>query len=96
MKGPHSVKLPNKIYHVLYDYFMLFIMMMMVMCLGLNHIRLCHSTVSNLLVTYSISALTVSEQTCDVSCLGAFAEKGVLASYSPPSLNYYVHLKNSL
>lgn len=35
------------------------------------------STVSNLLVTYSISALVVSQQMYDVSCLGAFAEKGV-------------------
>lgn len=45
--------------------------------LTLNNIRLCHSTESNLLVTYSISALIVSQQTYDVSCLGAFAEKGV-------------------
>lgn len=37
----------------------------------------CHNTVGLLSVTYSISALIVSQQTYDVSCLGAFAEKGV-------------------
>ena len=41
------------------------------------HYRVCHRTVSNLLVTYRISALIVSEQMYDVSCLGAFAEKGL-------------------
>lgn len=37
---------------------------------------ICNSTVSNVLVTYSLSALIVSEQMC-MPCLSAFAEKGV-------------------
>lgn len=40
-------------------------------------VELCHSTVSNLLVTYSMSTFIVSQQTYDVSCFGAFTEKGV-------------------
>lgn len=49
----------------------------MSLCAKVKPHTLCHSAVNILLVTYSISALIVSQKTFDVSCLGALAEKGV-------------------